>query len=107
MTLDTTQQRFGPSLNFDYSAPAQPPAFSNPWSSSSPPQHPPAGSSLFVGSQPALNPSMMAGKAPHSRASTSSTSSMASYGSAMPIPNTSAGELNMAKSTLILILTLS
>ena len=93
MTLDTTQQRFGPSLNFDYSAPAQPPAFSNPWSSSSPPQPPPAGSSLFVGSQPALNPNMMAGKPPQSRASTSSTSSMTSYGSAMPVPNTSAGKL--------------
>ena len=93
MTLDTTQQRFGPSLNFDYSAPAQPPAFSNPWSSSSPPQPPPAGSSLFVGSQPALIPSMMAGKPPQSRASTSSTSSLASYGGAMPVPSTSAGKL--------------
>ncbi|WKT43087.1 Zinc finger C2H2-type [Fusarium oxysporum f. sp. vasinfectum] len=95
MTLDTTQQRFGPSLNFDYSAPAQPPAFSNPWSSSSPSQHPPAGSSLFVGSQPALNPSIMAGKPPQSRASTSSTSSMASYGGAMPVPNTSADLLSI------------
>lgn len=99
MTLDTTQQRFGPSLNFDYSAPAQPPAFSNPWSSSSPSQHPPAGSSLFVGSQPALNPSIMAGKPPQSRASTSSTSSMASYGGAMPVPNTSAGKFKMLVST--------
>ncbi|CVK89364.1 related to krueppel protein [Fusarium fujikuroi] len=95
MTLDTTQQRFGPSLNFDYSAPAQPPAFSNPWSSSSPSQHPPAGSSLFVGSQPALNPSIMAGKPPQSRASTSSTSSMASYGGGMPVPNTSADLLSI------------
>ncbi|KAJ4008848.1 hypothetical protein NW752_008803 [Fusarium irregulare] len=95
MTLDTTQQRFGPSLNFDYSAPAQPPAFSNPWSSSSPPQPPPAGSSLFVGSQSALNPSMMAGKPPQSRASTSSTSSMASYGGAMPVPSTSADLLSI------------
>ncbi|EWG48309.1 hypothetical protein FVEG_08125 [Fusarium verticillioides 7600] len=95
MTLDTTQQRFGPSLNFDYSAPAQPPAFSNPWSSSSPSQHPPTGSSLFVGSQPALNPSIMAGKPPQSRASTSSTSSMASYGGAMPVPNTSADLLSI------------
>jgi hypothetical protein len=98
MTLDTTQQRFGPSLNFDYSAPAQPPAFSNPWSSSSPSQHPPAGSSLFVGSQSALNPSIMAGKPPQSRASTSSTSSMASYGGAMPVPNTSAGKFKMPAS---------
>ncbi|UPK89356.1 hypothetical protein LCI18_000291 [Fusarium solani-melongenae] len=94
MTLDTTQQRFGPSLNFDYSAPAQPPAFSNPWSSSSPPQPPP----LFVGSQQPLNPNMMAGKPPqHSRASTSSASSMASYGNSMPVASTSAGMPDMLR----------
>ncbi|KAH7162865.1 hypothetical protein B0J13DRAFT_615477 [Dactylonectria estremocensis] len=99
MTLDTTQQRFGPSLNFDYSAPAQPPAFSNPWSSaSSPPQTAPAGSGLFVGSHQALNPNMMAGKPSHSgRASTSSASSIASYGS-MPVANTSAGSLSPSPS---------
>lgn len=93
MTLDTSQQRFGHSLNFDYSAPAQAPAFSNPWSSSSPPQPTPAGSSLFVGGQPPLNPNMMAGKGPHSRASTStnSASSMASYAGSMPLSNTSGG----------------
>ncbi|KAM5351753.1 hypothetical protein ACJ41O_004476 [Fusarium nematophilum] len=95
MTLDTTQQRFGPSLNFDYSAPAQPPAFSNPWSSSSSPHPPPGGGGLFVGSQPALNPNMMAGKPPHSRASTSSASSMASYGGSMPVASTSADLLSI------------
>ncbi|KAH6998254.1 C2H2 finger domain protein FlbC [Ilyonectria sp. MPI-CAGE-AT-0026] len=100
MTLDTTQQRFGPSLNFDYSAPAQPPAFSNPWSSaSSPPQTAPAGGALFVGNHhQALNPNMMAGKSSHSgRASTSSASSIASYGS-MPVANTSAGSLSPSPS---------
>ncbi|KAL2694239.1 hypothetical protein Neosp_000814 [[Neocosmospora] mangrovei] len=98
MTLDTSQQRFGPSLNFDYSAPAQPPAFSNPWSSSSPPQPPPAGGGLFVGSQQPLNPNMMAGKPPqHSRASTSSASSMASYGNSMPVASTSAGMPDMLR----------
>ncbi|KAL6403529.1 hypothetical protein AUP68_12885 [Ilyonectria robusta] len=97
MTLDTTQQRFGPSLNFDYSASAQPPAFSNPWSSaSSPPQTAPAGGALFVGNHhQALNPNMMAGKSSHSgRASTSSASSIASYGS-MPVANTSADLLSI------------
>ncbi|KAK7431140.1 hypothetical protein QQZ08_002421 [Neonectria magnoliae] len=99
MTLDTTQQRFGPSLNFDYSAPTQQPAFSNPWTStSSPPQPAPAGSGLFVGNHHhALNPNMMAGKPPHSRASTSSASSIASYGS-MPVANTSAGSLSPSPS---------
>lgn len=95
MTLDTSQQRFGHPLNFDYSAPAQPPAFSNPWSSASPPQATQAGSSLFVGGQPALNPHMMASKAPHNRASTSSASSMASYAGSMPLSNTSADLLNI------------
>ncbi|KAH8661130.1 hypothetical protein BGZ61DRAFT_403123 [Ilyonectria robusta] len=98
MTLDTAQQRFGPSLNYDYSAPAQPPAFSNPWSStSSPPQPAPPGGGLFVGNHQALNPNMMAGKPPHScRASTSSASSIASYGS-MPVANTSADLLSTSR----------
>ena len=83
MTLDTTQQRFGHALNFDYSAHSQPPAFSNPWSSSSPPQPAPTSGGLFVGSQQQapLSHSMMAGKAPNARASASSTSSLSSYGS--------------------------
>ncbi|KAI5466276.1 hypothetical protein BGZ63DRAFT_420777 [Mariannaea sp. PMI_226] len=93
MTLDSTQQRFGPSLNFDYPAPAQPPAFSNPWSSAPSSSQPaPAGSSLFVGSHhQSLNHNLLASKPPHSgRASSSSASSIASYGS-LPLPNTSAG----------------
>ncbi|KAH6976799.1 hypothetical protein EDB80DRAFT_879911 [Ilyonectria destructans] len=98
MTLHTAQ-RFGPSLNYDSSAPAQPPTFSNPWSStSSPPQPAPPGGGLFVGNHQALNPNMMAGKRPHSgRASTSSASSIASYGS-MPVANTSAGSLSPSPS---------
>lgn len=87
MTLDTTQQRFGPTMNLDYQQHSQSPAFSNPWtSSSSPPQSAPSGG-MFVGSQqqpPPLNPSMMAGKPQGGRTSTSSGSSMASYGS-MPV----------------------
>ncbi|KAJ3455056.1 hypothetical protein MRS44_013656 [Fusarium solani] len=96
MTLDTTQKRFGPSLNFNLSTPAQPPAFLNQWSSSPPPPHPaPAGGGLFVGNHQALNPNMMAGKPPYSgRASTSSAPPMASYGS-MPVANTSAGSLSL------------
>jgi hypothetical protein len=97
MTLDTTQQRFGHALNFDYSAHSQPPAFSNPWSSSSPAQSAPASSGLFVGSQPPapLSHSMMASKAPNARTSASSTSSLSSYGS-LPIaaPSSAAGTVS-------------
>ncbi|KAH6974745.1 hypothetical protein EDB80DRAFT_693049 [Ilyonectria destructans] len=86
-SLDTMQQRCQPPLNFDYQAPSQQPAFSNLWSSSSPPQ-PGTGSGLFVENQqqPPVKPSVMAGKPPQQgrRASTSSGSSMASYGS-MPV----------------------
>lgn len=95
MTLDTSQQqRFGPPMSFDYAAHAQP-AFSNPWSSSSsPPQSAAtAGNPLFVPGhqQPGMNHSIMAAKPHPGRASTSSASSMASYGS-MPVATTSAGK---------------
>lgn len=93
MTLDSTQQRFGSSLNFEYSAPAQTPAFSNPWSSASSPSVPASsGSGLFMGNNhQGLSHSLMAAKSPHSgRASTSSTSSIASYAS-LPVPNPPAG----------------
>jgi hypothetical protein len=95
MTLDTTQQRFGHALNFDYSAHSQPPAFSNPWSSSSPAQSAPASSGLFVGSQPPapLSHSMMASKAPNARTSASSTSSLSSYGSLPIAAPSSAAEI--------------
>lgn len=92
MALDPSQQqRFGPGLNFDYQAHAQPPAFSNPWSSaSSPPQSIPTaatgpGNPLFNvhGGQHSLPPAMMPKPIP-GRASTGSSSSMASYGS-MPM----------------------
>lgn len=103
MTLDTSQQqRFAPPLNFDYGAHAQPPAFSNPWSSaSSPPQSAAtSGNPLFVHGQqpPALSHhSMMAAKPPPGRASTSSASSMASYGS-MPVPTSSSGKYRSSHS---------
>lgn len=99
MTLDASQQqRFAPPLNFDYPHHhGQQPTFSNPWSSStSPPQSAPtAGNPLFVGSQhqSGMNPNMMAGKGPVGRAGSSSTSSMASYGS-LPVASTGAGMNN-------------
>lgn len=97
MTLPTSQQqRFGPPLNFDYAAHAQPPAFSNPWtSSSSPPQSSAtAGASIYVTSQqqPGVTHNMMAAKPQQpARASTSSASSMASY-APLSVATTSAGE---------------
>ncbi|KAM3556736.1 hypothetical protein ARSEF4850_005396 [Beauveria asiatica] len=91
MALDPSQQqRFGPGLNFDYQAHAQPPSFSNPWSSSATPQSIPAaagpGGALFNvdGGQPSMPPAMMPGKPIPGRGSTASTSSMTSYGS-MPL----------------------
>ncbi|KAM4054973.1 zinc-finger of C2H2 type domain-containing protein [Hirsutella rhossiliensis] len=102
MTLPTSQQqRFGPSLNFDYAAHAQPPAFSNPWSSSSsPPQSgTTAGAPLYVNGQqqPAVAHHMMAPKPQqHARASTSSASSMASFAS-LPVATTSADMLAMSR----------
>lgn len=114
MALDASQQRFGPGLNFDYQAHAQPPAFSNPWSSASSPPHPaPSGAApgngLFVGSHPPappppLNPAMMAGKPPAGRASTSSVSSMTSYGS-MPVPGPSAGKFRVLFRLALLVAT--
>lgn len=93
MTLDASQQqRFAPPLNFDYPHHGPPPTFSNPWSSTtSPPQSAPApGNPLFVGSQHQPGMNMMPGKGPAGRASTSSASSMASYGS-LPVATTGAG----------------
>lgn len=101
MTLDSTQQRYGPPLNFEYSAQTQPPAFSNPWtSSSSSSQPPPTSNGLFVGNQHGLNPSMMAGKPqPSARASTSSASSMASYGS-MPVSSSAGSHIPLSSANL-------
>ncbi|KND95204.1 Zinc finger protein C25B8.19c [Tolypocladium ophioglossoides CBS 100239] len=100
MTLDTSQQqRFGPPMSFDYAAHTQP-AFSNPWSSSSsPPQSAAtAGNPIFVASQqqPGMNHSIMAAKPQPGRASTSSASSMASYGS-MPVATTSTDLMSMSR----------
>ncbi|PHH83249.1 hypothetical protein CDD83_3027 [Cordyceps sp. RAO-2017] len=99
MTLPTSQQqRFGPPLNFDYAPHAQPPAFSNPWTSSSPPQPPAAAaaSPLYVAGQqqPAVGHAMMAAAKPQQpgRASSGSASSMASYAS-LPVATTSAADL--------------
>ncbi|KJZ73637.1 hypothetical protein HIM_06970 [Hirsutella minnesotensis 3608] len=101
MTLPTSQQqRFGPPLNFDYAPHAQPPAFSNPWTSSaSPPQTgATAGSPLYVASQqqPAVHQQHMMAAKPQqpARASTSSASSMASYAS-LPVATTSADLLGL------------
>lgn len=95
MTLDSTQQRLGHSMNFNYSAPVQPPGFSDPWTSA-PPQPGSRTSAMYVGSrQPTgLNPSMMPGKPHDVRSSTSGGPSMTSYGP-MPIPTASAGLLDM------------
>lgn len=95
MTMDTSQQRFGPVLSFDYPTHTQPPAFSNPWSASSGHHQPPVpGSSIYAGSQqpPPLSHNVMAAKAHGARSNTSNASSMASYGS-MPVPPTSAGNI--------------
>lgn len=96
MALDPSQQqRFGPGINFDYQAHAQPPAFSNPWSSSSSaPQSIPAAAgpanALFnVHGQHSMPPAMMPGKPLPPRASTGSTSSMPPYGS-MPMSSSAA-----------------
>lgn len=76
MTLDTTQQRFGPQISFDYPAGSQAPAFSNPWSSATPSQaqgaaglyvgnqhHAPAPSHAHLPQPSALSASMLANKA--------------------------------------------
>lgn len=95
MTLDRTQNRFGPSLNFDFSALAQPLAFSTPWPASPSPPQPAPSCGGPSGDHQAFNPSMMVGQPPHGgQASTNSASSMASYGS-MPVANTSAGSLSL------------
>ncbi|KAJ4144864.1 hypothetical protein LMH87_003732 [Akanthomyces muscarius] len=107
MALDPSQQqRFGPGLNFDYQAHAQPPAFSNPWSSaSSPPQSIPAasgpGSALFNvhGGQPSLPPTMMHGKPIPGRDSTGSASSMTSYGS-MPLGSSASSHHHPSSASL-------
>ncbi|KAG5974385.1 hypothetical protein E4U55_008216 [Claviceps digitariae] len=98
MTLDASQQqRFAPPFHFDYPTHAQPPTFSNPWTSSAPSSQatPTAGNSLFVDQhQHGLGHNMMAAKDPATRASTSSASSMGSYGS-MPVSAADAGLLSM------------
>ncbi|EGX93961.1 C2H2 conidiation transcription factor [Cordyceps militaris CM01] len=104
MALDPSQQqRFGPGLSFDYQAHAQPPAFSNPWSSSSSPQSVPAaagpGSTLFnVHGQPSMPPVLLPGKSIPGRASTGSASSMTSYTS-MPL-GSSASSHNPSSASL-------
>lgn len=79
MTLDTSQQRFGPGMSLDYQQHSSSPAFTNPWpSSSSPPQSAPS-AGMFVGSQQPgapLNPSMMASKPQPPRPSGGSYGSM-------------------------------
>jgi hypothetical protein len=94
MTLDAPQQqRFGPVMNFDYPTHGQPPAFSNPWSSSPSPSQTAAvaGSNLYVGGPqpPSLNHNLMH-KSHSARAPTSSAPPLSSYAS-MPVHTTAAG----------------
>ncbi|KAH7368299.1 hypothetical protein B0T11DRAFT_62703 [Plectosphaerella cucumerina] len=97
MTLDSTQQRFGPALNLDhmsaYPTSSASPQFSNPWgpSASSPPNaHP-----LYAASQ-TLHPSLGLDRSHTARTSTSSNaSSLGSYGQ-IPVTAASAGSLPMA-----------
>jgi len=90
MTLDTTQQRFGHPMNFDYPpATSQAPAFSNPWSSATPSQQAQSASSMFVPNQQAPLPH------PHmARPSASAQSTMTPYGS-LPVGATSADLMNI------------
>jgi hypothetical protein len=104
MTLDSTQQRLGNPLNFNYSAPAQTPAFSNPWSSSQS-QGGGRSSAMYVGNPPPppppqLNPSMMPGKPHDGRPGNTSGASLPSYPS-MPIPTTSAGKCLVHETTAL------
>ncbi|KAM0332376.1 hypothetical protein ACHAQA_002653 [Verticillium albo-atrum] len=101
MTLDSSQQRFGP-LNLDpmssYQASSSTsPQFSNPWgSSTSPPNNSHA---LYVNSNQGLHPGLGPLDRSHAaRASTSSSaSSLGSYGQ-IPVTAASAGSLPMADS---------
>ncbi|KAL6895697.1 C2H2 finger domain protein FlbC [Trichoderma longibrachiatum] len=98
MTLDTPQQqRFGPVMNFDYPTHGQPPAFSNPWSSSPSPSQTAAvaGSNLYVGGPqpPSLNHNLVH-KSHSARAPTSSAPPLSSYAS-MPVHTTAADLLNL------------
>lgn len=116
MTLDSAhQQRFGPQMGFDYSAASQPPAFSNPWSTSSPSHPAGTGSNaLLMGAshQPAaqqhpqhahhphssaLSANMLAAKAqpqPARPTTTAAPSSMTPYGS-LPVGPTSTDLMNL------------
>lgn len=87
LTLDATQQRFGPNMNLEQYH-NQPPAFSNPWtssSSSSSSQPPAPSSSMYVpGSQQpsSLTAGLMAAKNPVGRPPASSSGpSIPPYGS--------------------------
>lgn len=94
MTLDATQQRFGPTMSLDHQYHSQPPAFSNPWSSSaSPPQPPAPNSGMYVpgGQQSSGLSSLMASKPQAVRPSGGNGGpSMPAYGS-LPVTS-SAGE---------------
>lgn len=82
-------------MNFDYPTHGQPPAFSNPWSSSPSPSQTAAvaGSNLYVGGPqpPSLNHNLVH-KSHSARAPTSSAPPLSSYAS-MPVHTTAAGTL--------------
>ncbi|KAH6606484.1 hypothetical protein Trco_005637 [Trichoderma cornu-damae] len=99
MTLDTPQQqRFGPVMSFDYPSHGQPPAFSNPWSSSPSASQTAAaaGSSLYVGGPhpPPLGHSLAAAKPHSARAPSGNAPHLPSYAS-MPVPAASADLLSL------------
>ncbi|KAH6691588.1 hypothetical protein F5X68DRAFT_66339 [Plectosphaerella plurivora] len=99
MTLDSTQQRFGPALNLDhmsaYPTTSTSPQFSNPWGPSA--SSPPNGHPLYAAHQ-TLHPSLGLDRSHTARTSTSSNaSSLGSYGQ-IPVTAASAGSLPMADS---------
>ncbi|KAL7936187.1 C2H2 finger domain protein FlbC [Trichoderma chlorosporum] len=99
MTLDTPQQqRFGPVMNFDYPPHGQPPAFSNPWSSSPSNPHTAAvaGSSLYVGPPQAPLTHSLVNKPLTARAPTSNAPPLPSYAS-MPVAASSADLLSLGR----------
>ncbi|KAK6864391.1 zinc finger protein [Apiospora arundinis] len=92
MTLDN-QQRFG-TLNFDHmSSYSNPPHFTNPWASASPPQH--GGQGMYTQGLHGLGGLDSLSKQHAARSHPNTSSSMASYGS-IPVTASSAGSTLMA-----------
>ncbi|KAK8081984.1 hypothetical protein PG996_000765 [Apiospora saccharicola] len=93
MTLDN-QQRFGAALNFDHmSSYSNPPHFTNPWASASPPQH--GGQGMYTQGLHSLGGLDSLSKQHAARPNPNTSSSMAPYGS-IPVTASSAGSTLMA-----------